>query len=226
MISRWLKVFSLNGSLRVRFSQYGEDVILHKIFKNPVGFYIDVGAHHPFRQSNTAYLWCSGWNGINIDANPKSIEIFNKVRKNDENIWAAIVSDNEASLKSHIDLICSEKRDLDLGASVSETIATERNASRRISVPTKSLTQIVNSVKNKSIDYMNIDIEGVDLDAILGMSEWQKLPKVISIETYQKNIRDILSSQVNQQLESFGYELKYHIGLTSIYMHSNFESDH
>jgi FkbM family methyltransferase len=226
MISRWLKVFSTNGSLRVRFSQYGEDVILHKIFKNPVGFYIDVGAHHPFRQSNTAYLWCSGWNGINIDANPKSIEIFNKVRKNDENIWAAIVSDEDAANKSHIDLICSETRDLDLGASVSETIATERSASRRISVPTKSLTQIVNAVQSKTIDYMNIDIEGVDLDAILGMAGWQKLPKVISIETYQKNIREILSSEVNQQLERFGYELKYHIGLTSIYMQSNFESTH
>ena len=226
MITRWLKVFGLNGSLRVRFSQYGEDVILHKIFKNPVGFYIDVGAHHPFRQSNTAYLWCSGWNGINIDANPNSIEIFNQVRKADENIWAAIVSDEDAANKTHIDLICSDSRELDLGASVSETIASERNASRRISVPTKSLTQIVNGVKNKTIDYMNIDIEGVDFEAILGMSAWSKLPKVLSIETYQKNVRDILSSQVNQQLESFGYELKYHIGLTSIYVQSDFDSTH
>jgi hypothetical protein len=93
-------------------------------------------------------------------------------------------------------------------------------------VPTKSLTQIVNGVKNKTIDYMNIDIEGVDFEAILGMSAWSKLPKVLSIETYQKNVRDILSSQVNLQLESFGYELKYHIGLTSIYVQSDFDSTH
>jgi FkbM family methyltransferase len=226
MIKRWLKAFGANGSIRVRFSQYGEDVILHKILKKPNGFYIDVGAHHPFRQSNTAYLWCTGWSGINIDANPSSIRIFDKVRKNDENIWAAIISDEDSLKISHIELYCSDKRELDLSASVSKIIAAERGATKRISVPTKSLTDIVNSCTAESIDYMNIDIEGVDFAAILGMSAWKKLPKVISIETYENTIRSILGSETNNHLESFGYSLKHHIGLTSIYTLPEINSNH
>ncbi len=70
------------GVFRLHFSQYGEDVILHKLFgrKFSNGFYVDIGAHHPFRQSNTAYLWMMGWRGINVDANENSIAAFNKTR--------------------------------------------------------------------------------------------------------------------------------------------------
>ena len=40
------------------YSQEGEDLILQRIFHNQKdGFYIDVGAHHPFRFSNTALLY-------------------------------------------------------------------------------------------------------------------------------------------------------------------------
>ena len=62
--SRALKVFTRHGGLRVRFSQYGEDTIIRKYFNKSEGFYIDVGAHHPFRQSNTAFLWLQGGQGV------------------------------------------------------------------------------------------------------------------------------------------------------------------
>ena len=74
--SRALKLFTRHGSLRVRFSQYGEDTIIRKHFNKSEGFYIDVGAHHPFRQSNTASLWLHGWQGVNVDANSESVEVF------------------------------------------------------------------------------------------------------------------------------------------------------
>ena len=39
------------------YSQEGEDMILRRLFeKQQIGFYVDVGAHHPKRFSNTYFF--------------------------------------------------------------------------------------------------------------------------------------------------------------------------
>ena len=49
------------------FSQEGEDRILNRIFETKsVGYYVDVGSHHPQRFSNTYLFYLRGWHGINI----------------------------------------------------------------------------------------------------------------------------------------------------------------
>ncbi len=73
------------------YSQNGEDRILARIYERQrYGFYVDIGAHHPFRFSNTYLLYKRGWNGINIDAMPKSMELFNKYRNRDINIECGV----------------------------------------------------------------------------------------------------------------------------------------
>mgnify|MGYP001334584774 CR=1 FL=1 len=62
-------------------------MILNRIFGNQAkGFYIDVGAHHPKRFSNTYLFYKRGWSEINIDAMPGSMKIFDKQRPRDINI--------------------------------------------------------------------------------------------------------------------------------------------
>ena len=73
------------------YSQEGEDMILRRLFeKQQTGFYVDVGAHHPKRFSNTYLFYKRGWRGINIDLNPLTIELFNFCRREDININSAI----------------------------------------------------------------------------------------------------------------------------------------
>jgi len=80
------------------YSQEGEDLILLRIFeKKRIGFYVDVGAHHPFRFSNTYRFYLRGWRGINIDPMPGSMRLFNKFRKRDINLELA-VGENEDTL--------------------------------------------------------------------------------------------------------------------------------
>ena len=51
------------------YSQEGEDLILQRIFATRErGFYVDVGAHHPQRFSNTYKFYRGGWRGINAQA--------------------------------------------------------------------------------------------------------------------------------------------------------------
>jgi len=40
-------------------------MILRRIFeRQSTGFYVDVGAHHPKRFSNTYFFYKKGWSGI------------------------------------------------------------------------------------------------------------------------------------------------------------------
>src|SRR6476646_5268501 len=65
------------------YSQEGEDRVLASLLfkirggkEVTDGFYVDVGAHHPFKYSNTCFFYARGWQGINIDAWPGSMAAF------------------------------------------------------------------------------------------------------------------------------------------------------
>ncbi len=208
------------GVFRLHFSQFGEDVILHKLFgrKFSNGFYVDIGAHHPFRQSNTAYLWMMGWRGINVDASQTSIAAFNKTRTGDVNIWSAVVDPATAAGKTEIELFSSQ--DLDLCATCDPQLANERGASRSTLVPCTTLKSIINdraAKLTKSIEVMNIDIEGFDQAAIADMAEWTIKPKVICIEIYENSVREVLASPACALLEGFGYVMICRVGPTAIF---------
>ena len=56
--------------VKKNYSKNKEDLYLKKIFKNKnKGTYIDIGAYHPYRFSNTYLLHKKGWNGTNVDIN-------------------------------------------------------------------------------------------------------------------------------------------------------------
>ena len=59
-------------------------------FDNSTGRFIDVGAFHPFKLSNTMLLSQLGWRGINIDCDPVKIARFERLRPRDQNICAAV----------------------------------------------------------------------------------------------------------------------------------------
>ena len=83
----YFKNNNLDGYALKSYSQEGEDMILRRLFeKQQTGFYVDVGAHHPKRFSNTYFFYKKGWRGINIDAMPDSMIPFNKIRPRDINI--------------------------------------------------------------------------------------------------------------------------------------------
>ena len=80
------------------YSMDGEDIAIEQyIKKKSKGFYVDIGAHHPIQRNNTQLLFQKGWEGINIDINNFSIDLFNFLRPNDLNILTAI-SDKEGEI--------------------------------------------------------------------------------------------------------------------------------
>lgn len=189
------------------YSQEGEDIILARIFgEQQTGFYIDVGAHHPYRFSNTYFFYKRGWKGINIDAMPGSMKIFNKYRPRDKNIEAGI-SDTKKKMKYHI----FNEPAIN---TFSEEIAKKANSPEYriidvIELDTLTLEEIldINLEAGQKIDFLDIDVEGFDFNVIKS-NNWQKYrPKVILVEILKiTNIFDLKDNEIVKYLEETGYQ--------------------
>ena len=209
----------LNSYSLKSFSQEGEDLILSRIFdKVDKGFYVDVGAYHPIRFSNTYLFYKKGWHGINIDAMPNSMKLFNRIRKKDINLEIPI-SDEEVFLEYHI----FNEQAMN---TFSKAIANERNKStskfrviKVIKIKPSKLSDIFDKYidKNQKIDFMNIDVEGFELK-VLKSNNWEKyLPKVILVEILNSNLRDLVDDKITLFLEGIGYILYAKCAHTAFY---------
>lgn len=188
------------------YSQEGEELILRKIFSNhQQGFYIDVGAYHPKTFSNTYFFYKRAWKGINIDANPQSIAKFKRFRKRDININVGI-SDKNIPLNYYM---------FEAGAmnTFSEEVYKARIGNKETKflakkeIPTKPLQQVLEEYlpKNQIIDFMSIDVEGLEMQ-VLETNDWQKYrPRVVLVEEYERNLLSLNDSQVYQFFTREGY---------------------
>ena len=75
-----------------RFGQCAEDAIIDHLVGHATrdGFYVDVGAYHPIRFSNTFAVFKRGWRGVNIDLDAVKIDVFRILRPRDHNVVAAV----------------------------------------------------------------------------------------------------------------------------------------
>lgn len=189
------------------YSQEGEDMILRRIFEGKQkGFYVDVGAHHPQRFSNTYFFYVRGWRGINIDAMPGSMELFNAIRPGDINVEAAIASEkremtyfmfNDPALNSfHEEL--SRSRD----QTAYRIIDTK-------TVFTRTLAEVLDEylAPDQEIDFLSVDVEGLDLEA-LKSNNWDKYrPYCVLVECVDHSLEGIEKSDVYEYLKEKNYDL-------------------
>lgn len=210
---------AMDFGVNINTAQSGEDVILLRLFqKKSNGFYIDVGAYHPIRLSNTYLLHkLYGWQGINIDASSESINNFKQSRPNDINIHIA-VSDQNGEATFHIfeqapavntitDSNIERQSNKGLSPTRTETVQTQR------------LEDILDSYlpANQPIDLLTIDAEGVDLE-VLKSNNWEKYrPSVVLVEDFNMQIMGGDLTPIRQFVESLGYRLVSHAFDTSIY---------
>jgi len=189
------------------YSQEGEDMIVRQLLKDvEAGFYVDVGAHHPKRFSNTYYFYKKGWSGINIDAMPGSMRLFSRVRPRDINIEAAVANGkkellfyifNEPALNTF-----DEKLALEYSNENHPVINKEL-------ITTRTLTEILkeNLPKNQKIHFMSIDVEGLDLE-VLKSNDWNMYrPSYLLIETHYTDIDDVTDSELYKFVINNGYKM-------------------
>ena len=178
----------------------GEDLILREIFRDSLnGIYVDAGCYHPLHLSNTYLLYKKGWRGINIDLSEYTIDLFNHLRPADLNVNAA-VTNYDGKIKFFY------QKELSQLTSVKRDIALKRmqGTIREKEVGAFTLNTILKNseYKNKKIDFLNIDIEGGDFDALTSLDFKIYKPKIICIEIDEVKIYE---SQIYKFLKNLNY---------------------
>ena len=169
---------------RSQYSQWGEDLFINEFFKDKIdGIYLDIGCFHPVMYSNTCLLYRKGWRGINIDINPTSIDLFNILRPKDTNLCTTI-NETKEIFEIYYDDPFSPVNTLD--KQFYENLENKNNKNtKKLFVESKSMKEILNISKiDKSIDFINLDVEGMDYKILKNINLNQLKPKLVSIETH------------------------------------------
>jgi hypothetical protein len=190
------------------FSQEGEDLILSRMLEGrPPGFFVDIGAHHPCRFSNTFLLYQAGWRGINIDATPGSMRLFEEFRPEDINIEAFIgdpTADrtltmyNEPALNSASDKVVGER-----------VLPRDRYwPVGHVQLRPRRLADVLNENLPRGvteIGFFNIDVEGSERE-VLESNDWTLYrPEIVLIEQMGTDLAESQRHPTTIYLAQLGY---------------------
>ena len=184
-IYKLLKILR-NKNPSYHFGEFGEDIFIDRIFKNiKKGVYVDVGCYHPFKGSLTFRLFKRNWSGVNIDISKTSIDLFKISRNKDINLNIAVTDyDGEA--------IYFENSPINQQNSL---IQLNENQSK-IKIKCSTLNTILEENRIENFDYLNVDVEGSELNVIKGLNFKKYSPKLISIENNNLLINDYMESEI------------------------------
>ena len=194
---------------RLAYSHWGVDLIITKLLNSKnKGIYIDVGCHHPFLNNHTYLLYKSGWEGINIDVDYNSIDMFNFFRKSDVNIQTAVTDH-----KGEVDLFFYHNRAAK--NTISEEFGSDAKEQKKINSDTLNNIIENSKFKNSKIDFVSIDVEGNEINVLNGFDLKKYKPKLILLEFiipnkkefYEKDINEITSSEIYKFLIKNEYKL-------------------
>lgn len=195
------------------YSSEGEDLILRRIFgRKQKGVYVDVGAHHPFRFSNTYLFYKKNWRGINIDPQPGMQVLFNKYRPGDTNLEMGVSGIpqeltyaifNEPALNTF-----SAERIWEYTQKPDYQVIDQKK------IKTAPLADILDRHLSAGtpIDFISIDVEGMDLE-VLQSNNWDKYrPSYVLVESQPFEME-----KADSELLSFMREMGYGIFAKTCY---------
>jgi isopentenyldiphosphate isomerase len=208
------------------------DLIVDRIFSNTSdGIYIDIGCNHPIKYNNTYLLHKRGWNGINIDLDKKCINEFNIMRKNDYNVQELVGSIDGEEKEIYY---YHERSAIN---TISKELADKRKNKPRqiIKKKTKSINKIIESspYNNKKINFMSIDIENYEYEALKNFN-FQKygIDLIVTectdmsqhkLETYTQSLGYILNTNLYRLLEKNNYKLINWVNSDLVFVKNNLE---
>lgn len=173
------------------YSSYGEDSLFNGVLKRlswimqknlfEQNTYIDIGSFHPVRESNTYFLYKQGWNGTLVDPNSYFNVLVHELRPHDILYNCAV--DIESGTKEFY-MFGNTDSSNTLSSEFAERKKTSQHTgiSWTAQVPTKTIDEIVKihlEYFHKTPFFMNIDIEGKDLEVIQSYSHDVRIPFIM-----------------------------------------------
>jgi len=207
------------------YSLYGEDLVLGHFFDSigvKKGVYVDIGAFHPKWISNTYLFSKKKWKGTVVDLEERKLKTFRYFRRNCLTICAALVPEKNIGnveyyafnrLLSEWDTISNEEAEMRREKS--------KTSYEKLTVLTITINEVMARTEEYTgsiVDYLNIDIEGMD-EQILKSLDFDRY-KVKCIQ-FENNIFFKGSRELQRILLQAGYVHYSSMGGTHTYVLAN-----
>ncbi|MDR5743734.1 FkbM family methyltransferase [Caballeronia sp. LZ029] len=208
------------------FSHWGEDFIVEFIFSSVMdGRYLDIGCFHPALYSNTMRLYRKGWSGVNVDPNPFMIKQCLAMRPRD-------VSLNKAVGKEHGSIEYYSFHDWASSNTASPEFARVIAENQNLDMPVGKSVELVTlseimaeHFSDRTPEFVNIDVEDLDVD-VLQSGDWSRYrPKVIAIEDIKFSSDAPDDSAIYRFLKAQGYRMFSRCVYTSFFIEKDFNAN-
>jgi FkbM family methyltransferase len=178
------------------------DIKLSKYLDFDKGVFVEAGANDGIRQSNTYYLEaCRGWTGILVEPIPELYEACRRNRPNATVIHGALTNPEMAlgQVKLQFAGLMSviqggmqskeeELKHVQVGCEI------QKLSSYEVYAPTLTLSNILDQQGITEIDFLSLDVEGFEHQALLGLDFTRHRPRYILVEErYSEKVKSILN---------------------------------
>jgi FkbM family methyltransferase len=168
---------------RHSYAQNMEDILLDRVFHGQTGTYMDVGANHPYIDSNTYFFYLRGWRGINLEPIPRNHALFVQHRPGDLNL-AVAASDFDGTMPFYE---IATDGDLTGHSTLSSEVAQHhRGPDFRVAeydVPVRTIGSLAEQYRIEPPDILSIDVESHEHRVIRGIALDRWRPKLLVIES-------------------------------------------
>ena len=190
------------------YAEFAEDVMVNRILKKiKKGFYVDIGAYHPYKGSLTYNLYSRKWNGMNLDISKSSIDLFNIARPSDININCAVSEFNGETFYYENSPINQQN-----------SLIPQDENQKKIKIQSYKLSEILKMQNIDSVDYINIDTEGNELEVLMGIDFSKINPTLFTIEDNSFDLNNEIKKKKIIYLKEKNYELINIIGVTMFFV--------
>lgn len=189
----------------MKYSQNDEELFILEYFSNkPTGKFIDIGAYHIERFSNTRALYLQGWGGIFVEPSPENYNAIYEHYKNDPKITTLNVAIGEHN--AEIDFYASDDA---VSTSDEEHMKKWGSAGvkfAKIRVPQLGVVDFMKQYCH-DIDFLSIDTEATNIIVFRHIPDfvWEQIC-MLCIE------HDGHFEEIEKKLEGFGFTKLYFNG--------------
>jgi FkbM family methyltransferase len=166
----------------ISYAQNGEDVVLARAFAGrSEGFYVDVGANDPTEDSVTRHFYDLGWRGINIEPQLSYYEALRKARPRDTTLNLGIAAKSGTLTMHYVPRAPGMSTFSEQQAKLLADAGYELEQGGQLEV--RALDEVLAEHADQPIDFLKVDVEGLE-DEVLGGVDWSRWrPRVIVVET-------------------------------------------
>ena len=170
------------------YSQNGEDFLISEIFKDlPHGFFVEIGCIDGRRFSNTLSLEERGWRGVCIEAHRDYIELLKKNRPNSLVIHCAVGEKDEDNVTFYANVRGSfSTLDRSQEKRWRENYQAYFTGFEEQIVAKRTISSLLDEHGISSVDFMSLDIEGYEIEALQGLDLARHRPRLLVIESDSK----------------------------------------